>query len=104
MKVTWTEFAINNLRAIFDYYNEVANRKIASKIRDGLILESRRLLKNHESYQTELSLIRKNELHRYLVKDNYKLIYRIIDAEIIITDVFDTRQNPSKINDPKRKL
>ena len=96
MKVTWTEFAINNLRAIFDYYNEVANHKIASKIRDGLILESRRLLKNHESYQTELSLIRKNEVHRYLVKDNYKLIYKIMDAEIIITDVFDTRQNPSK--------
>lgn len=104
MKVTWTKFAIDNLMAIFEFYNEVANHKIASKIRDGLILESRRLLKNPESYQKELSLTRKDEGHRYLVKDNYKLIYKIIGDEIVITDVFDTRQNPSKINNPQRKL
>jgi len=104
MKVIWTKFAIDNLMAIFEYYNEVANHKIASKIRDGLILESRRLLKNYESYQKELSLTRKGEGHRYLVKDNYKLIYKIIGDEIVITDVFDTRQNPSKINNPTRKL
>lgn len=103
MKVTWTKFAIENLKAIFDYYSEVANKRVASKIRDGLILESRRLLKNYYSFQKEELLVRKKEEHRYLVKDNYKLIYKVIDNEIIITDVFDTRQHPDKMNNENRK-
>jgi toxin ParE1/3/4 len=34
---------------------------------------------------------------RFVVKWNYKIIYTIEDASVMIVDVFDTRQNPSKL-------
>jgi hypothetical protein len=33
---------------------------------------------------------------------NYKIIYKEISEGVLITDVFDTRQDPIKINDEKR--
>ena len=35
--------------------------------------------------------------HRRIVTDHYKIIYRIEDQVIYITDIFDTRQNPGKM-------
>jgi len=58
MKVIWTEFAIENLKSIFSYYHEVAGLKVATKIRNGLIIESKRLIKNPQSGQTQLSLVK----------------------------------------------
>jgi hypothetical protein len=43
------------------------------------------------------------EGHRYLIESNYKIIYKEVPEGILITDVFDTRQDPTKINNPKRK-
>jgi hypothetical protein len=43
------------------------------------------------------------EGHRYLIESNYKIIYKEVPEGILITDVFDTRQDPAKINNPKRK-
>jgi len=47
-----------------------------------------------------------NQEHSYLVSGNYKVIYRIEieKQEVIISDIFDTRQNPNKMNDDKRDL
>jgi len=50
-----------------------------------------------------LNLRRLNQGHRYLVRGNYKIIYKEIPDGILITDVFDTRQDPVKINKPGRK-
>ena len=47
--------------------------------------------------QIEENLIELKQEQRYLVEGNYKIIYRVIDKEIYITDVFDCRQNPQKI-------
>jgi hypothetical protein len=41
------------------------------------------------------------EGHRYLVKGNYKIIYKEIQEGLLITDVFDSRQDPIKINNKK---
>jgi len=60
------------------------------------------LAKFPESGQIENSLNEMNEGHRYLVDGNYKIIYKKISEGILITDVFDTRQDPKKINNPKR--
>ncbi len=48
--------------------------------------------------QLEENLEHLEQEHRYvLVKSSYKVIYRIIDQTIYITDVFDTRQDPEKM-------
>ena len=50
-----------------------------------------------------MNLAKLNEGHRYLVKGNYKIIYKEVPEGLLITDVFDAKQDPIKINDEKRK-
>ena len=37
------------------------------------------------------------EGHRYIIRGNYKIIYKIQNKKLFITDVFDTRQDPESI-------
>jgi len=103
MKITWTEFAVQNLNDIFEYHKEVAGKNVASKIKKDIFYTSRQLKQHPESGQIEPYLAELNEGYRYLISGNYKLTYKIIGDEALITDVFDTRQNPVTINSPKRR-
>ena len=99
-KIFWTEPAQKDLQNIYDFYAEIsvviAERQVlriidaADSLISGFQKRGQRetLLENYE-YE-----------YRYLVKDNYKIIYHILPEEIIIDMVFDTRQNPEKM---KRK-
>ncbi|HRO74573.1 MAG TPA: type II toxin-antitoxin system RelE/ParE family toxin [Crocinitomicaceae bacterium] len=102
MKIIWTDFATKSLKAVFDYYAEYANSKVAHKIRKEILKSTRRLSKHTEIGQTEFFLEKLNQTHRYIVSGNYKIIYRVENDKIIISDVFDTRQNPTKMNDERR--
>lgn len=102
MKIVWTDFAIRNLKDIFDYYSTHVDKKVAHKITRQILKSSKQLQHNPNSGPTEPNLKGLNKNHRYLVRGHYKLIYRIMDNQVIINDVFDTRQNPSKMNDEKR--
>src|SRR5699024_2819674 len=101
MKIIWTKFATRSLKRIFDYYVENANRKVAHRIRTQILKSTRYLKKFPETGQIEPNLEKLDQKHRYLISGNYKVIYRIeMDKqEVIISDVFDTRQNPAKMND-----
>lgn len=102
MKIIWTDFAIDNLKEIFDYYSNKANKKVAHKIRTQILASTKQLINNPESGQIELNLQKLNQNHRYIVCGNYKVIYKIENSEIVINDIFDGRQNPIKMNDKKR--
>jgi len=102
MKLIWTDFAIENLKYIFFYYSKNVSRKIAHKIRLQLLDATKQLIKHPESGQIESSLSQLNQDYRFIVCGNYKIIYRILENQIIIFDVFDTRQNPIKMNDTNR--
>jgi toxin ParE1/3/4 len=97
MKIVWTDFAIENLKDVFDYYSVRANKKIAHKILNQILKSTKQLEGNPELGQLEFHLERLKQNHRYLVCGNYKVIYRILENQIIIIDIFDTRQNPKKI-------
>jgi len=103
MKVIWSNFASETLKDIYDYYKEVASESIARKLKERIFFVSGQLLNHPESGQIEESLMQLEEEHRYLVDNNYKIVYKKVKEGILITDVFDTRQNPIKINNPKRK-
>src|SRR5699024_3697452 len=105
-KITWTDFATRSLKQIFNHYVENANRKVAHKTRKQILESTRHLKKYPEIGQVEPNLKKLGQKHRYLVSGNYKVIYRIEieKREIIVSDVFDTRQNPTKMNDNKRTL
>lgn len=103
MKIIWTDFAIDNLKNIFDYYSTKASKKVAHKIRKQILDSTKQLMANPESGQIELNLEKLNQNHRYIICGNYKVIYNIKNNDIIIYDIFDVRQNPIKMNDDKRK-
>lgn len=103
MKILWTDFASNTLADIYKYYKEVAGENVARKIKDDIFTTTRQLEKHPQSGQIEETLKRLEEDHRYLVKGNFKIVYKEVKEGVLITDVFDTRQDPVKMNDPKRK-
>jgi toxin ParE1/3/4 len=97
MKVIWTDFASNSLFEIFTYYKEVASENVAQKITFRIFYATRQLIKHPQSGQVETNLQKLNEEHRYILVGNYKIIYKRVKQGILITDVFDTRQDPIKI-------
>ncbi len=68
------------------------------------IFSATQQLKQHpNSGQIEPSLEILQEGHRYLVVGNYKVVYKKVSDGVLITDIFDTRQDPIQLNNPKRK-
>jgi len=99
VKILWTEFAINQLEQVFDYYKYKANinvaRKIVSQIADRtLLLEKNPLMGTKEPLLED----RKSE-YRYLVEGNYKILYWVEDNFVKISSIFDCRLNPIKIKE-----
>jgi toxin ParE1/3/4 len=95
----WTDFSKNELRLIFKYYQERAGSRIARRLVLGITNEVLKLRNQPEIGQREELLIDREQEFRYLICENYKVIYLVNSPEnrIEITDVFDTRQNPVKI-------
>lgn len=90
------------LKEIHNHYRKKASNIIADKIKHNIFLSNRQLINFPKSGTEEQTLKRLNQNHRYLVNRNYKIIYKPVKEGILITDVFDTRQNPIKLNNPKR--
>ena len=103
MKIIWSDFASETLKDIYQYHKKVAGKNIAQKLKDNIFQSTKQLIKYPNSGQFEESLAELKEGHRYLVSKNYKIVYKKVKEGILISDIFDTRQNPVKINDPKRK-
>ncbi len=102
MEIIWTDFAIKNLKDIFDFYSTTANKKVANKIKREILASVKLLVRYPELGQFELFLETLNEGYRYILSGNYKVIYKIQDKNIVISDLFDVRQNPIKMNDKSR--
>ena len=97
MQIIWTDFATENLKIIFDFYTIKASKKVAHKIRKEILNTPKQLIMHPTSGQKELLLEKLGSDYRYLLSGNYKIIYRVENTQIIISDVFDARQNPSKM-------
>ena len=103
MRIFWTDFALSELKEIYKYYEKKASIDIAARIHDTILLRVFQLEQNPLSGQIEPNLLDLRQKHRYLVEGNFKIIYRIYNSSIFITDVFDTRQDPKKMMKPRRR-
>lgn len=97
MKVSWTNFALESLHEIYNYYKENVNIRVANKIRVDIFSAVKQLKIHPNSGAIEVLLESISEGHRYLIIGNFKILYKILETNIYITDVFDTRQNPDKL-------
>ena len=102
MEIIWTDFAIENLKIIFEFHTVKASKKVAHNIRKQILNTTKQLINHPNSGQKELHLEKLQKEYRYVLRGNYKIIYKVEDSQIIISDVFDARQNPGKMVDEKR--
>jgi toxin ParE1/3/4 len=101
--VVWSEFAESQLDEIFEYYNTRASYKIAKELVEGIINRTNILENNPFAGPVEELLINRTEEYHYLVCGNYKVIHSVDKTNnlVKIADVFDSRQNPTKIGRKK---
>lgn len=93
----WSEIAENQLKDIFDYYAIEAGSRTAKRLINKIIKRVDILLSYPQSGQKEELLLNRVLEYRYLIEGNYKIIYSVQDNYIVISAIFDTRQNPTKI-------
>lgn len=99
LKIYWTAFSKSELHKIFDYYKETGSHRIANRLVFEITQAVLKLQKQPDIGQREELLLNRNELFRYLIYKNYKVIYWVnkLENRIEISDIFDTRQNPVKL-------
>jgi len=97
MKVTFTDPAAERMRDIHKFYKCNVSEIIADKI-IAKILDAAKILEvSPWAGQEEFYLKHLGHDHRTIIAGNYKIIYRIEVEEVLITDVFDARQDPAKM-------
>lgn len=99
MNVLYTDQAINSLEECIRFYVEVQGVPLIKA--DSLIMElfnrAEALRENPHLGQYEEYLEHLSEGHRRLVVGHIKVIYKIYNDHISITDFFDTRQDPAQM-------
>lgn len=100
LSVFWTEFAEQKLYDIYTYYQFKANKQIALKLVTQIINRTIGLEKMPLIGQIEEFLTERPQEFRYLICENYKIIYWVNTSRgrIEISNIFDTRQNPIKLS------
>ena len=99
--VEWSELAASSLEEIFGYYKKVAGLRIARKIAMKITQRTQILSDNPLAGQREELLQDLSVEFRYLVEGNYKILYYTLPEKVVISLVFDCRQNSEKMRDIK---
>lgn len=97
MKVFYTEQALESLQDCLDFLSAEHPSGKINEIRDRIILKVEKLKNNAFVGQREEYLLHLGLDHRRVIEGNYKIIYRVINDIIYITDIFDSRQDPAKM-------
>jgi toxin ParE1/3/4 len=97
MKLFYTEQAVKSLQECLDFFPPEVSLEKRLQIRDGILAKADKLLSKPRMGQKEEYLDHLGQSHRRIIVGHYKIIYRIEGEIIYITDIFDTRQDPSKM-------
>lgn len=99
LTVVWSDFAATQLEVTYHFIRIETNKDLAKKEVNQILESTDNLAIFPNSGKIEPTLINETKEYRFLVKGHYKIIYTIEYElnEIRILDLFDSRQNPSKI-------
>jgi plasmid stabilization system protein ParE len=97
MKLVYTEQALQSLEETLEFIAPKVSHDKLIEIRDQILDIAETLLSQPLKGQSEPFLEHMGLEHRRLIKGHYKIIYRVIDEYIYITDIFDSRQDPDKM-------
>lgn len=99
MKLFYTGQSLASLQECLDFFSPEVPAEKVNEIRDRILAKADMLLDNPYIGQQEEYLEHLEKGHRRLIEGNYKIIYRVEGENIYITDIFDSRQDPSKMKD-----
>jgi len=97
MNLVYTEQAIISLEEALEFIAPKVSHEKLIEIRDKILDTAETLLEQPFAGQREYLLEHLELGHRRLVQGHYKIIYRVVDEYIYITDIFDSRQDPAKM-------
>ncbi|MBE2227672.1 MAG: type II toxin-antitoxin system RelE/ParE family toxin [Ignavibacteria bacterium] len=92
-RIVWTPQAKVDRFDILNFYHESGTPKSTLTKLDNKI----RNIIEYLSYFPELGVAYKRRNARILYKDNYSIIYRIENEEILILQIWDNRQDPKNL-------
>ena len=96
MKIVLSQFATKQLKSIYNYYAESVSIEKAKGVKRNLLIAIKQLVDFPYLGQQELLVYSKYE-RRYLLVLGYKILYEIVEEDIIILDIFHTKQSPTKM-------
>ena len=97
MRLQVSEYAAARLDDIWDHYVKETSERVADRITKKIVDDIDWLVEHSRGGQYEPLLDHLGMKHRRHVSGNYKIIYRIIDDLIFVSDIFDSRQDPEKM-------
>ena len=97
MKLVYTEQAILSLNECLNFLPSDLPSEKVNEIRDQILDKADMLLINPKLGQIEKYLEHIGKSHRRLIEGYYKIVYRVEGELIFVTDIFDSRQDPSKM-------
>ncbi len=87
---------MNDLNTIIDFISQFSV-SIAEQVTFRILFRANQLSTFPESGQIEPLLKNMNYQYRYLIEGHCKIIYKHEFSKIFIARIFDTRQNPTKL-------
>jgi len=97
MKLVYTEQSLISLEEALEFISPGVSYEKLIETRDKILDIADTLLLQPLKGQTEPFLEHLELGHRRLVEGHYKIIYKVVDEYIYITDIFDSRQDPDKM-------
>ncbi len=98
MILKYTEQFYQSLEETLEFYDlQGISREKQNEIVDSILAKTTLLVDNPYIGVIEEYLEHLNLGHRRLIDGYCKVIYRISDNNIFITEIFDTRQDPNKM-------
>lgn len=95
VKVEFTDFAVQCLNEIFNYYEECVSTETAEKVVLAIVDKAEELA----NYPNLGNLERYDETLKFILQYDFKILFKKIDKTIFITDIFHTSQHQDKIEE-----
>lgn len=89
-RLIWSVTAQNSRKNLFDYWNNRNKSKVYSNKLNSLFNENLKSVVQFPEFGNSAA----NDNIKYVIISHFELIYKITTNEIIVLDIWDTRQNP----------
>ena len=89
-RLIWSITAQNSRKSIFDYWNFRNKSKIYSNKLNVLFNENLKIVLRLPEFGNSIN----NSDIKYIIISHFELTYKITPTEIIVLDIWDTRQRP----------